>query len=266
MKTNQQSYENLLLQYEKLDDIEKNAILIYKSKLFVIINEISKIPSYKDLNANQITDKLYNKEECINIFNSYSKILNDLRNSFIKNTVFSNIRFDNFYNFIDDLKTVINILNNISFKINLEEDMVVYRSILVDKDRKFDFINDSPAFISTSIKVEDAETFLNGNNNSERHFYSIKLPKGMPVIVSPFSIVRKYDSFVDSINPDSTYALAVSNRGITGQQEIILLRDLINFKEINNKTINDEGYNVNIHYGEVSLKDNIYFDSQQIIK
>ena len=162
-------------------------------------------------------------------------MLNNLNNSFIKNTVFNNIRFDSFNNFIEDLKEVIVILNKISFKIVLNEDLVVYRSILVGNNEKFDFINDSPSFISTSIKVDDTERFLNGDSNKEKHFYSIKLPKGLPVIVSPFSIVRKYDSVIDSIQSNFDYSLMVSNRGVNGQQEIILFKDLISYKEFDNK-------------------------------
>ena len=109
METNQRIYSNLLLQYENLSELEKNAILVYKSKLFVVINSISKVLGYEQLTALQIEEQLPNRDECIIIFNSYSKVLNDLKNSFIKNTVFSNIRFDNFYNFISDLKMIMDV-------------------------------------------------------------------------------------------------------------------------------------------------------------
>lgn len=262
MENKQSIYEDLLIQYNGLSDLEKNAILVYKSKLFVIINSISKIPEFQRLTTLELNEQLSNRSECINVFNDYSRVLNNLNNSFIKNTVFNNIRFDSFNNFIEDLKEVIVILNKISFKIVLNEDLVVYRSILVGNNEKFDFINDSPSFISTSIKVDDAERFLNGDSNKEKHFYSIKLPKGLPVIVSPFSIVRKYDSVIDSIQSNFDYSLMVSNRGVNGQQEIILFKDLISYKEFDNKLITDEFGSICIHKVEILLKDNIYFDSQ----
>lgn len=151
MEKNQELYESLLLQYEKISELEKNAILIYKSKLFVIINSITKIPDYEKLTTTEIINNLPNKDECLTVFNEYSKVLSDLKNTFIKNSIFSNIRFDNIDNFINDIKIIIDIINKISFKIVLEEDMVVYRSILVEENKQFDFINDSPNFISTSI-------------------------------------------------------------------------------------------------------------------
>ena len=92
---------------------KKNAILVYKSKLFVIINSISKIPEFQRLTTLELNEQLSNRSECINVFNDYSRVLNNLNNSFIKNTVFNNIRFDSFNNFIEDLKEVIVILNKI---------------------------------------------------------------------------------------------------------------------------------------------------------
>ena len=266
MENSEKIYESLLLQYESLSDIEKNAILIYKSNLYIIINSITKVSEYEKLTIQQLNEQLPNKDECISVFNSYSKNLNDLKNSFIKNTVFSNIRFDNFNNFITDLKIIIDVLNKISFKIILEEDLVVYRGIRVDKDKKFDFINDSPSLISTSIKIEDAEKFLDSDNNKENHLYSIKLSKGIPVVVSPFSIVRKYDSVYDSFLPDSNYSLVVSNRGINGQQEIILFKDYISYQEISNKTIDDEFGRINLHSIEISLKEDVYLNNQVNLK
>lgn len=263
MENSQKNYESLLLQYARLSDLEKNAILIYKSKLFVIINSISKISNYKELTSLQIIEQLSNKDECLNIFNDFSIILKDLRNSFIKNTVFSNIRFDNFNNFIDDLKRTVDILNKICFQLVLEEDIIVYRSILVEKNKEFDFIADSPEFISTSIKIDDAEKFLNGDYTKEKHFYKIKLSKGIPVIVSPFSIVRKYDSIYDSLIPSNNYSLEVTNRGIEGQQEIILYKEYITYEEINNKTIEEDNEVINIHSIEISLKENIYSNNQK---
>lgn len=265
MKNTYDIYTNLLFQYEKLTDLEKNAILVYKSKLFEVINAITKIPDYENLNALQIIGQLSNKDECINIFNNYSHVLGNLKNIFIRNTVFNNIRFDNFNNFVDDLKFVIKILNGITFKITLNEDLVVYRGILVDKNKKIDFVGDSSALISTSIKVEDAEKFLDSDVNKEKHFYNLKIPKGMPVIVSPFSVIRKYDSLVDSIQYNDNYSLAVSNRDTEGQQEVILFRDYISFNEVDSKVIDDSFGKIFIHYGDVCLKENLCFDDSMKI-
>ena len=262
MENSQKIYEELLLQYEDLNDVEKNAILVYKSKLFVIINSISKIVGYDKLSVSQIIKELPNKEECINVFNSYSKTLSDLKNKFIKNTVFSNIRFDTFENLISDLIIIIDVLNTISFKLILNDDTIVYRSILVDKNKEFDFINDSPSFISTSIKIDDAELFLNGDNTKDKHFYKIKLNKGVPVIVSPFTVVRKYDSPGDELLANDNYSLMISNRGIVGQQEITLFKNLISYEEISDKMMNDEEENIFLHSIEVSLKENVYSNNE----
>lgn len=260
-------YENLLLQYEGLSDLEKNAILIYKSKLFVVINSISRVPYYQKLTSSQLSELLFNREACLEIFDNYSKILSDLRNSFIRNTVFKNIRFDNFTDFIEDLKEVLEILNNILFKIVLEDDLVVYRSIMVSNNRDIDFVDDSPLLISTSIKADDAEKFLDANNSMDKHFYNIKLSKGLPVIVSPFSIIRKYYSMIDYYLPDSEYVLAVSNRGNNGQQEITLFRNSISCEEKNVRVIQDDELGeFFIHDIEISLKEDIYFEDQKMVK
>lgn len=161
---------------------------------------------------------------------------------------------------------IMDVLNKISFTMILDEDVIVYRSILVDKNKKIEFIDDSPSFISTSIKIEDAEIFLDGDDTEEKHFYRIKLAKGIPVIVSPFSVVRKYDSFGSSLLSENNYSLAVSNRGISGRQEIILFKDYISFKEISNKIICDELGSIYLHSVEIDLKKNIYINDESKFK
>lgn len=107
-----------------------------------------------------------------------------------------------------------------------------------------------------------AEKFLNGDQDKEKHFYSIKLAKGTPVIVSPFSIIRKYDSYIDSMRPNGNYTLAISNLNDRGQQEITLFKNLFSYKEYDNRIIQDEAGNINLHYAEVYLKENTYSDNE----
>ena len=71
-------YEDLIKQYEKLSEEEKNALLVYKSRLGRAINSLDNNPL-----------------EIKEIYEQYKMLLNDSKNIFMKFTVFKDISFEN---------------------------------------------------------------------------------------------------------------------------------------------------------------------------
>ena len=56
-------YERLVNEFNKLSSEERNACLIYKSKLSYLINEISSVPDFMNLNSNEIFMKINDKNK-----------------------------------------------------------------------------------------------------------------------------------------------------------------------------------------------------------
>ena len=77
-------YEDLIKQYEELSIEDKNALLVYKSRLGRAINSIGN-----------------NDSEIEEIYEQYKKLLDDPKNIFMAYTVFKDISFTT----INDFKT-----------------------------------------------------------------------------------------------------------------------------------------------------------------
>jgi hypothetical protein len=101
-----EEYNELVEQYELLIEEEKRACLIYKSRLSFLINEITAVPNFLDLDADAIYHNLNNPQQFLEIYLKYKKILEKPNNFFMKLSIMNSLKFDTIQSIIDSLKQV----------------------------------------------------------------------------------------------------------------------------------------------------------------
>lgn len=101
-----EEYNELVEQYELLTEEEKRACLIYKSRLSFLINEITAVPNFLDLDVNAIYYNLNNPQQFLEIYLKYKKILEKPNNFFMKLSIMNSLKFDTIQSIIDSLKQV----------------------------------------------------------------------------------------------------------------------------------------------------------------
>lgn len=259
MDNNYEIFKDLIKEYEKLSLEEKQAILIYKSRLFNLINSITSIHNFKDLTSKEIILQLTNVEQLQREILLIKDVLDLKENMVVKYSIFKNIHLDNFELLIDDLKKVYFILERAKDKIILDRDLIVYRGISIDKDSKLSNIARGN-LISTSIKIDDVDSFICKGNSSI--LYIIKLKKGTPVLVSPISLVLTYKDTDDylgkKLKGEKPTLLKLMNRDNTGQQEVLLFKDTLSFviEKQEEKYLDDD--NISIVYIDTYPNAEIY--------
>lgn len=113
---------DLIKQYNNLTEEEKRVLLIYKSQLSYFIN-----------NADNINDE--NASEYITKYEEFKKIIESPENIFIKLSVFQDVSFDSFENFLKSIDVIREKLNCLYGKILLLNDIVLFRCSSI-KDKK----------------------------------------------------------------------------------------------------------------------------------
>lgn len=219
-------YNDLVVQYDNLSLIEKQAIMIYKSRLYNLFNSITSITDFLSLNSGQIIERLDNREKLEEDIINFRNILNKPENMVVKYSIFNLIDLNSFNNLVDDLKYIYIILKSARNKLFLNDDLTVYRAVSLNN---LDNINGIARgnVISTSIKIDDTLPFLGNGNNDV--LYVINVKKGANVLVSPYTLVKTYENEDDylekKLNNTSPSLLKVMSRGKKGQQEVILFND-----------------------------------------
>ena len=195
-------YENLIEQYNNLTDTEKNALLIYKSRLGRAINSL-------DNNSGEIKD----------IYEQYKKLIANPKNMFIAYTVFKDISFDSLDSFKESLKVVDKIVRNTTNKLTLKEDATIYRVVSIKDDEELNFIAKSN-LISTSLNINECSKFIISKDKYKTYLYQINLEKDSKVAICPYSILLN----------EKEEQLTITSR--MDQEELILSKDNYNFKEV----------------------------------
>ncbi len=138
-------YEQLIEQYNKLAEEEKNAFLIYKSRLGRAINSLN-------------NDSL----EIQNIYGMYKKLLENPKNAFMAFSIFKMISFADLESFTNSLREVEKIVKEAIHKIILPQEITVYRAISVlEGNNVMDIAKTS--LISTSFDIQECSKFLQMN-------------------------------------------------------------------------------------------------------
>lgn len=209
--------DNLYEQYEKLTEEEKNSLLIYKTGLGLLLNDLDNEPDYQ----------FY--------YDKYTKLLSLPVNMLIKMTVFNTIDFTSLDTFKESIHHIKEILDEATSKITTNEDLVVYRAISSDKD-----INglSKGNLISTSLSFGTTLNYSVAGKNIK--LYEIHLPAGSKVAVVPYSIELYMQSG----------RLVLTNSKL--DDEIILNNDNYTFEQIDSNNGEIEIITVDAH-----KKDNI---------
>lgn len=241
-------YNDLLEQYNKLEDDEKRAIVVYKSKLFRLINLISSIPNFEYLSSDEIIERLPDIEKLKEDIKTFNNILNRPENLIVRLSIFKNVNLDDFNLLIEYLREIYYKLDSIKNKIILKDDLTVYRGIAVDD---FNDVKEVAKgnLISTSIKIEDTEPYMSFKRRAVLHM--IKIKKGTPLLVAPISLVCTYrdreDYLYKKLNGIPATSLKLINRGESGVEEIILFKDALEFFEKKAEEKEIDGKIVSIH-------------------
>lgn len=231
-------YNKLIENYNNLSEVEKQCVLIYKSKLFYHINSISEINDFINISSLEILDNIENKEEFISRYEKYKEEVFKPQNIFLRYSIFNKIDFDNICCFIDSLKSVYKTIDNAKFKLTLPDELTVYRGCSYNQDNDYEISKSN--LISTTIDPEQTANFLFTKKENRNKLYVIKLEKGTPVLITPYSILSVYDSEVDYLNNSEIKQTKIINSSNKGQQEIILFKDSLDFKLASSK-ICEEG-------------------------
>lgn len=230
-------YKKLLQQYNNLDDKYKNAILIYKSRLFYFINEISAVKDFLTIDSHTLYDKLSDKELFQAKFRKCASIINLPTNLFIKKAIFNSINLSNIYDFIDNMRDVYILLNEVDIYIDSELDLVRMVSLIEDKNV---FISKGN-LISTGLEIEDVIPFM---VNKYNHLYSIKIEAGTKVLVTPYSILINLKDNTIRIEPTKK----------DGQHEVVLFKDDLVIEEKSSKKMSLTNDSIMIHNIETHIK------------
>ena len=205
-------YNRLVMKYKNLSEDEKNAILIYKSRLSYCINEITSIPNFHSMTNSEILKNIKDYDNFTRVYNEMKLILDNPLNMLFKYGIFKNIDFTSELNFISSILYVYKILNNIN--IVTSSNMTLYR-IVSSSNPKF---LSKGELVSTSLDIDNCEKFI--IDNTDITLYSINLEPNSRVIVVPYSIKIDY----------LTNKLYIENED--NQKEVIFFK-------------NDNDYNIN---------------------
>ena len=218
-------FNNLASKYSNYTELERNAYLIYKSSFFNLINRLSSIPNFIDIDDNLLVE--FVGKESFDVCRKFGNVLGRKNNIFVKYSLFKDVDFSDNLSLIRFAKRVYNNLENSFSKIVTEKDIQVYRLISVDD---LDHVEDlsQGAFISTSLDKNQTLNFLD-NDARKIVFYKINIEAGVPVVVSPYSIVNEYDSLSDMIFSTENYSIKIKNNESNGQQEVLLLKNSLDY-------------------------------------
>lgn len=212
-----EEYNKLIEKYENLNDEQKRACLIYKSKLSYLINEISAVPNFLELDANEIYENIKNKQQFSEIYTDYKNILDNPKNIFIKLSIMSDLNFSSIQTIIDSLKVVYTTLLN--SKIKIENSLKLFR--IVSTEYPTTSISKSN-IISTSIDVDCIDKFMLNKYND---LYQIELEAGSMVLVIPYAILLdSRDNSLKIVKDD------------INQKEVVIFNNDLTFLEYEKKS------------------------------
>ena len=211
-------YEQLIEQFENLSDEEKNALIVYKTRLGLLINSLDNNPDYK----------FY--------YDRYMGIINDPVNAFVSKIVFKYIDMSSIDCFKESINKIKTILDDVTSKIVLPEPTTVYRSVSTD-----DSISDISKgnIVSTTLSFGEALKYAVAGDNIA--IYEITLPEGSPCAICRYAIVEHL----------TTGRLSLSKSD--DEEEIIINRDLYDL-DISEEYDND---GLTFRKGKASIKEKV---------
>lgn len=154
--------------FENLKDYEKKALIIYKSRIGLAINDIN-------------NDKIVN-----DTYDHYKKIFSNLYNITYKYFPFDIVDFTDIDSFRESLYKIKDIINLIEPYIT-SKPLTLYRCINTNKSNRISKDN----IISTTDNLRQTYKFLDKNKNGCTLF-EINIPSNSPILFCPYNF--KYDN------------------------------------------------------------------------
>lgn len=159
-------YQELLKQYNELSDEEKNALLVYKTRLGLLINDLDNEPDWETY------------------YERYKRLSESPQNILVQTLIFNSIDFTSLDTFKESIFKIKDVLKEATTKIIVPEDLHVFRSISSNSD--IDGLSKSD-FISTSLSfAESCKYAILGKNI---RMYDITIPAGSRVGISPYRVL-----------------------------------------------------------------------------
>lgn len=249
-------YSDLLEQYKNLNEEEVKSLLIYKSQLFNLINSVSSIDNFLELSDEFIVKLLDDKIflECEN----FGKIINKPENVFLKFSTFRGINFSDPTSLVATAKKVYSDLESAMSKIKLSNDLTVYRVVSMKDGDKLETIARGD-LVSTSIDMDEALKFI--DNKSKNIFvYEIKLEKGTPVLVTPYSLLNEYKSEADMVLKTDNYNLGLHKTVNQGQKEVLFSKKNLELEIVDSKNREIDGSLVTFYKVNTKVKKDYKFN------
>jgi len=192
-------------EYLKLSEDEKYALMVYKSKLGYLINDLDNNPDFESY------------------YEGVKEVLNNPANIFVKMTVYKNIDMTSIETFKSSIEKIKDTVESILTMITLNEDLTVYRLVSADEE-----INDLAKgnIISTSLSFAETISFLGDKENIA--IFQINLHKGDPVMYVPYSLLTH----------SKDNRMTLSNR--QNQDEIILDKRAYDFEKVGSSLIENK--------------------------
>ena len=226
--------DNLLNQYQILSDREKNAILVYKSSMGMLINKINK----NLLDTSDVSQVLSNPSLVEEVKDCYEEFLEFYQTDpILKHTLLKNINMKSISTFIMSLVDISYILMGCADKIKLDHSRRLYR--LVSYDKTYEDISESE-FVSTTGDIDVCDTFMKINHNYI--LYELEVEENTPVMVCPYSIKAHYDSVFDYFLNRKPKSISLQEGD--SQNEVILFKSRCNFDILDEELIEKDGFHL----------------------
>ena len=199
--------DSLKQQYEQLTDEEKNALILYKTTLGKLMNDLDNNPDFE----------LY--------YNKFLKILNNPLNNEIKNKYFSELNFESLDTFINSIINIKKTLDEVTTKLVTDKYMKLYRMVTANG-----VINDISKDNIVSTSLSPNEVFQYGSGGKNIYLFEIGLPaeSHIGLVTTRIKYNEKENLLYISRNQD--------------EEEIILNKDIYEFEENNRVSDDDINY------------------------
>lgn len=225
---------NLISQYNQLSDKEKHAILVYKSSLGLLINEIN---SY--LADNDNIEELLQDPHITSVAQEYYDEFLDFYNNdlILRHTLLKSINMKSVKSFIMSIVDINYTLLNCVDKIKLDEPKKLYR--LVSYKDSYDDISKGE-FVSTTGSLDVCDCFMKRDQNYI--LYEFDVDSDIPVLVCPYSVKSSYDSIFDYLIFRRPKKIFIEQGD--DQDEVVLYKSRCKFEVLSEEMIEKDGFSL----------------------
>ena len=159
-------YEELIDQFTKLPNRYKNSLLVYKTRLGLLINDLENNPDFE----------LF--------YRRYKEIYDNPVNAVLRCVLFNYLDMSSVDTFIRSIYSIKSTLDEATSKLQLPEDVIVYRGISSNSDISGIAKGN---IISTTLSFVETDKYTTGGDSVVIN--EVRIPAGSPVAISPYKIL-----------------------------------------------------------------------------